>query len=125
MARILLIEPDRVLAEIYGEMLRQAGYDTSYSPDAQMAIHSIDDATPDIIVLELQLARHNGVEFLYELRSYPEWESIPVIVLSMLPELQVKDSLRQLGIAAYHYKPQTNLKNLLGTVKRLTSSAVV
>ena len=118
---ILLIEPDMAVANIYGEALRLAGHRVTHSVDAQLAIHLADGQTPDLVILELQLARHNGVEFLYEFRSYPEWAAIPVIVISTVPDDSLSPGLQaNLGIAAYHYKPQTTLRNLLRSIDRVS-----
>jgi CheY-like chemotaxis protein len=124
MSRILLIEPDKILADIYRQALTEAGYGVTYSADVQSAIDAVDNHVPDVVILELQLAGHNGVEFLYEFRSYPEWASIPVVVLSRVPDPALSPKLQaQLGIVAYLYKPETSLKNLLQTLERITMSS--
>jgi DNA-binding response OmpR family regulator len=119
MARILLIEPDHHLARIYTAALSDAGHDVQHVLQAQEAVHTADKNRPDVVLLELQLAAHNGVEFLYEFRSYPEWQGIPVVLLTMVPpaSLQLTSATKQqLGIAACLYKPETNLKKLLKAV---------
>lgn len=119
--RILLIEPDKILADIYQQALEAAGHQVSWQTGAEAAVQNADNQQPDAVVLELQLADHNGVEFLYEFRSYSEWQNIPVVVLSQVPDMSFSPVLqRQLGVAAYHYKPRTTLKNLLRTLERLT-----
>lgn len=121
---ILLIEPDKILAGIYAQALQKAGHTVVSAPDAQSAITSADNNTPDVIVLELQLASHNGVEFLYEFRSYPEWQDIPAIVLSIVPRPSFNSKLqKQLGVIAYHYKPHTTLQNLLTTLENVSHLA--
>jgi len=65
---------------------------------------------------------HNGIEFLYELRSYTDWQNIPVVVLSHVPYWSggITVALWQhLRIAAYHYKPLTKLSDLLRSVERV------
>jgi DNA-binding response OmpR family regulator len=120
MARVLLIEPDRVLARIYGEYLRQAGHQTLIAATAQSAIHAADDVQPDIVVLEIQLVAHSGIEFLYEFRSYTDWQNIPVIVLSNVPPAEFNQSAEmlrhELGVQSYRYKPHTSLKQLLQSI---------
>lgn len=114
--RIVLVEPDALLAKTYSQAFTHAGFMVAQAATAQAAIHEIDAALPDIIVLELQLSAHNGVEFIYELRSYPEWQHIPVLVLSNIPEAESgldQDTAGKLGIKRYCYKPQTSLKKLL------------
>lgn len=122
--RILLIEPDKVLADTYMQALKQHGHDILHTYNAQEAVHIVDRRTPDVIILEMQLKRNNGVEFLYELRSYPEWVNVPVILLSAVPDLSLTpDLMAQLGIKVHLYKPQTTMQNLIRTIDRLVVTA--
>lgn len=79
-----------------------------------------DQIRPDIVVLELQLIEHSGIEFLYEFRSYSDWRNIPVIVHSHVPaqEFGASEKLlsKHLGIGEYLYKPHTTLNQLLRSV---------
>jgi DNA-binding response OmpR family regulator len=113
MAHILLIEPDRILAETYKTALETAGHSVVPVNGAQAAIISADQQLPDVVVLELQLIEHSGIEFLYEFRSYSEWQHIPVIIQTQVPLGEFADNWRllreQLGVTAYLYKPQTTL----------------
>lgn len=114
---VLLLEPDKVLAAIYAQALSKAGHSVVCESDAQAAINNIDKYTPDVVILELQLASHNGLEFLYELRSYPEWQNMPAVVLSTVPDTSFSVGMQQqLGVVAYHYKPQTTINSLLNTL---------
>src|SRR5665213_4365074 len=109
MAQILLVEPDRLLAETYSQALTGAGHKVMIAPGAQAAISAADTARPDLVILELQLIEHSGVEFLYEFRSYPEWQNIPVIIQTVVPPGEFADNWqllkRELGVKAYLYKP--------------------
>lgn len=123
---ILLIEPDTVLATIYSRGLRAAGHTVSWVTIAQEAVFEADKHSPDVIILELQLVGHNGVEFLHELRSYPDWQAVPVVVHTNVPQTDLSPTLQTgLGVAAYHYKPQTTFQNLLTTLNRLTFAPVL
>jgi DNA-binding response OmpR family regulator len=126
MSKILLVEPDHMLAGTYQKSLQAAGHEVIICASAQAAISSADISTPDIVVLELQLIEHSGIEFLYEFRSYPEWQSIPVVVLSHVPPGEFSGSrnllTHELGVRAYHYKPQTSLRRLLATVNEFATS---
>lgn len=113
---VLLIEPDHLLAASYRAALQQDGHQVTVRSGAQSAVMAADEQTPDIIVLEVQLVGHSGLEFLYEFRSYPEWQDIPVIILSHVPAGEFAGSWqllrKQLGVQAYHYKPLTSLRRL-------------
>jgi DNA-binding response OmpR family regulator len=119
-AQILLIEPDRILADTYRSALRSAGHRVVMCASAQSAIFASDEVKPELVILELQLIEHSGIEFLYEFRSYAEWQAVPVILLSNVPPAEFinsSDILRhELGVQAYHYKPLTSLRTLLASV---------
>src|SRR5262245_28230032 len=85
MAYILLVEPNKVLATTYRQVLQHMGHQVDHVAGAQAAIMAADAQTPDMVILELQLARHSGLEFLHEFRSYAEWQAIPVVVHTDLP----------------------------------------
>lgn len=115
MAQVLLVEPDTILAKTYAAALTSVGHHVLNAQDAQSAVLATDAVRPDCIVLEMRLPRHNGVEFLYELRSHADWQTIPVVVLSQTAIDRIgldKAKMAELGIMAYHYKPDTSLETL-------------
>jgi DNA-binding response OmpR family regulator len=120
MARILLIEPDRVLAESYVQALIHAGHEVQAAGGAQAAVMSADAILPDLVILELQLVEHSGIEFLYEFRSYADWQDVPVIIHSQVPPAEFADNRQllrgELGVKTYLYKPRTSLAELLAAV---------
>lgn len=128
MARILFIEPDRILGVNAKKILKRAGHSVDWHVDPQAAMDSADVAHPDIIILDLLLAGRSGVEFLYEFRSYPEWAELPVIIYSNVPPEDFNVAgigFKQLGIAAYYYKPAASINELARCVDRLVQPAKV
>lgn len=122
MAQILLVEPDTVLAKTYAAALSNSGHHLLRAQDAQSAINATDTVRPDCIILEVRLPRHNGVEFLYELRSHADWQDIPVIILSQLSLDGVgldEAKMNELGVRAFCYKPDTNLLTLTTMVDEI------
>ncbi|GAC1392544.1 MAG: hypothetical protein NVSMB46_08700 [Candidatus Saccharimonadales bacterium] len=126
MADIFLLEPDVILGDIYSKAFQSHGHSVRLHNDAQLSINYIDESKPDLIILEAQLVEHNGVEFLYELRSYAEWQDIPIIMHTIIPEnkFALKDIKHLVGIRDYLYKPQTTLAKLFLTVDRVLSHAM-
>lgn len=121
-AHILIVEPDIRLGRTYADGLRARGYSVAHSTTAQDAVCEADAQQPDVVVLEIQLTKHSGIEFLYEFRSYADWQPVPVVVVSHVPPQEFAASSdilnRRLGVQAYHYKPQTSLRTLLHAVDR-------
>lgn len=113
---ILLLEPDNLLAASLTRYLTRAGHSVAWHRHPQNAISSADKKSPQAVITELHLAGRSGVEFLYEFRSYPEWQSLPVVVQSSLrPEEAAvyKEVFEELNIASYFYKPVTAMNQLL------------
>ena len=123
--RILLLEPDRILARTYSAAFADHGHITDVCSTAQSAIASADTVRPDIVILELQLVLHSGIEFLYEFRSYVDWISVPIVILTCVPAIEFISSwktLREiLGVERYLYKPQTDLNRLLSILNEITA----
>lgn len=122
MAHIILIEPDRVLADTYRVGFESNGHSVVMCAGAQAAVFAADEKTPDIIIMELQLIGHSGIEFLYEFRSYPEWQEIPVLIHAQVPSSEFSGSWTmlssQLGVSGYLYKPNTTFKELQRSVNK-------
>lgn len=120
MADILMLEPDAVLAATFRQALEAKGHSVRCIVSAQNGIFQVDERCPDVIITELQLVAHSGIEFLYELRSYSEWQDIPVIVHSSVPPYEFEGSgglLRErLNVRTYLYKPHTSLASLIREV---------
>lgn len=122
MTKVLVIEPNRVLASHYATALQKNAHTAVWRSCGQSAINAAERARPDAILLELQLPAHSGLEFLHELRSYPEWQAIPVILLTLVPAAALeaeKSALEQLGVMDYLYKPKTKLEHVIKAVDRL------
>lgn len=126
-AHILLVEPDRKLAMIYARALECQGYTVTSSMHAQDAIFAADAHKPDLVLLELQLSGHGGVEFLHEFRSYTEWQSVPVMLVTLVPPQSLAltaQTMEMFGIARYVYKPAVTLRQLCSLVDDVVSVAV-
>ena len=119
------MEADRQLARNASDYLSRRGCRVEIHSGPQQAVSAADKQKPDVIVLDLSLAGRSGVEFLYELRSYPDWQRIPVIAAGRLTpeELEAyQPALAQLGISAYLPKRFTPLSMLADEIRRLAAA---
>lgn len=67
--RVLLIEPDVVQVRNLEAAISREGHIVASARSAQSAVHVADQHHPDVVVMELQLPGHNGIEFLYEFQA--------------------------------------------------------
>ena len=121
MSHILLVEPNTLLAETYTQALRHAGHSVAHATGAQGGIDAADKQMPDVVILELQLPRHNGIEFLHEFRTYAEWSDVPVVVNTLVQPgslmLSKAPLKRDLGVVEFLYKPRTTLHDIIRVVR--------
>lgn len=126
MSKVLFIEPNVALATTYVRAAQYAGYEAAHAHTAQEAISVADALLPEIVLLEFELPGHDGVEFVHEFRSYPEWLHIPILLLTnMSPDklTGVDMHLREdLGIVGYLYKPQVTLQMLIESLRMHTTT---
>jgi chemosensory pili system protein ChpA (sensor histidine kinase/response regulator) len=79
---ILFVEDDMVVMVAYGNCLRRAGYVVATAGDGLVAMKILNEAVPDLIVLDLMMPRFNGVEVFKFIRANPRLKKIPVIIFS-------------------------------------------
>lgn len=80
--RILIVEDDAAVRQLFRTMLALAGFDVDTSADGLSALRSIDEARPDLVVLDLCLPRFDGRAVIRELRSNRYTWSIPVVIVT-------------------------------------------
>ncbi len=82
MKKILIIEDDPVVANIYRNKYQVSGYDAESASTGEFGLLKIKSYQPDVVQLDLMLPKMNGVEVIKKLREQPETKSLPVIVVS-------------------------------------------
>lgn len=117
---ILLIEDDELDVISVERTLKK--FHTSYHLQVahngkealSMLTRSDDPIKPDVILLDLNMPKMNGIEFLKTLRQNPELKSLPVFVMTTSAETTDRTLTEQLGVAGYIIKPlgYTNSKKV-------------
>jgi len=82
MKKILIIEDDQIVANIYRNKFAVEGYDVVTAADGQSGLESIHNLRPDAVVLDLMLPKLSGVELMKKLRAEPEFQQLPIVVFS-------------------------------------------
>lgn len=120
MKTVLLVEDDRFLGDLYSATLEQAGFGVHRAVDAQSAVDILDEYGTDLILLDLMLPAHNGVEVLQEIQSYSDWQQIPVIILSSQHPAQGYDQKvwSKFGVRDYLYKPEILPAEIVASVEQ-------
>jgi len=82
MKRMLIIEDDSIVGNIYRHKFQVEGFQVELAGDGELGLAATLRSKPDVIILDLMLPKLNGVEVLKKLRAEPTTRDLPVIVLS-------------------------------------------
>ncbi|HEX4264675.1 MAG TPA: response regulator [Verrucomicrobiae bacterium] len=80
--KILIIEDDQVVANIYRNKFAIEGFQAETAPDGVVGLELLQTFRPDVVLLDLVLPRVTGIEVMRQLRSQKDFEQVPVIVFS-------------------------------------------
>ena len=82
MKKILIIEDDQIVANIYRNKLAVEGYTAEVASDGETGLKVMRTFKPQLILLDLMLPGISGVEVIKEIRSEQEFSKVPIIIFS-------------------------------------------
>lgn len=118
MAYILIVDDDPDGREVLGKFLGKAGHNVESSPNGRDALASVLTGMPDVLILDLLMPEMDGTGLLEVLRSYLRLQSLPVIVLTGLPDSPKVQQARHLGVNTILVKGKATLDDILAAVNQ-------
>ncbi len=119
--RILVVDDDANAREIMGRFLQQHDWTVILAANGQQALECLKITVPDLIVLDLMMPGMDGFEFVQVLRQTPDWNTIPIIIVTA-KTLTAKDQQRLDGVVRVYQKADFNRQDLLNEVQDLIFS---
>jgi DNA-binding response OmpR family regulator len=119
MAKVLLVEDDNNLREIYEARLQAEGYETVTASDGEQALVVAKDAKPDLVISDVMMPKISGFEMLDILRNTDGLKDVKVIMLTALGQSEDKARADQLGADKYLVKSQVTLEDIVKTAHQL------
>lgn len=129
-AKILLADDDPMLQKLIANTLKLEHHEVIVAVNGQEALDLIRSEKPDLVILDIMMPVINGFDVCTELRRHPETETLPVIMLSGLGQVQEKIMGLRAGADEYLTKPidprelLTRVEMLLERHRILRQSAV-
>ena len=115
--RVLLVEDDEAVAEMYRIRLEVDGYDVAVAHDGESGLREALAAPPDLMYLDIRLPRIDGLEVLRRLRRDARGATVPVILISNYSEPELIATGLKLGALDYLVKAETSPGQLSRKVK--------
>lgn len=103
--RILIVEDDLELQELYAMMLEGLGFELVRALDGQEALEKLADLLPDLVILDILLDKVMGNEVFAQMRQEPRYAGVPVIVVSVLSADRCEDLMEMDGRTFFLRKP--------------------
>ena len=105
--RVLFVEDDPAVAQMYKLKLELDGYAVELAGDGVEAVRLATGNPPDIIFLDIRLPKMDGLGVLEALRGDERTRKVPVVILSNYSERELVDRGLKLGALEYLIKSQT------------------
>jgi CheY-like chemotaxis protein len=112
MAKIMLVEDDNNLREIYEARLLAEGYEIVAAQDGEQALALAVKEKPDLIIADIMMPKISGFDMLDILRSTPETKNTKVIMMTALSQAEDKARADKLGADRYLVKSQVTLEDV-------------
>jgi DNA-binding response OmpR family regulator len=103
--RILVIDDEQDLLRIVAFSLQTWGYEVITADNGQEGLNKISAEKPDLILLDASMPAMDGFQMLEQVRSNPEWQDIPVIMLTAHSDPKTIENALAYGIVEYITKP--------------------
>lgn len=116
MTKILLVEDDKSLREIYGVRLLAEGYEIVSAGDGEEALALAIKERPQLIVSDVMMPKISGFDMLDILRSTSETRDIKVIMMTALSSEDQRARGESLGADRYLVKSQVGIEDVVRTV---------
>lgn len=115
--KILLVEDDDGLANVYQQRLEAEGFIVRRVPNGEDALAAAIEFKPDLILLDVMMPKVSGFDVLDILRNTPETANMKVIMLTALSQETDKQKAEKLGVDDYLVKSQVVIADVVERIR--------
>lgn len=115
--KILLVEDDKALANVYISRLQLEGFDVRHVLNGEDALSTAIDFKPDLIVLDVMMPKISGFDVLDILRNTPQTANVRIVMLTALSQSKDREHAEQLGVDEYLVKSQVVIGDVVARIK--------
>lgn len=119
MKKILLIEDDPFLIDIYSTKLKESGFEFLVAKDGSEALTLLKKTKPDLVILDIVLPHIDGWQILKEIKDNESLAKAKIIILSNLGQKEEVEKGLQLGATKYLIKSDYTPSEVIQEIKKL------
>ncbi|MBI4066988.1 response regulator [Candidatus Gottesmanbacteria bacterium] len=122
MAKILLVEDDQNIRQIYSQILTDAGFELDIAQDGEEGLKKAQEGGYDLILLDIMMPKKDGISVLKDLKDKPPLSpNKKIIMLTVLSTYESIKSALELGAEGYFVKSQLTPEQVVKQVKSYLS----
>ena len=121
MPTVMVVEDGDLVRETLTRLLRREGYATLAAHDGREALDVLSHEKPDVILLDVNMPDMNGIELLEALHENPQWQALPVVMLTGQSDTHTIRRAMQLGAKEFLVKAAFSVSEMLESVKKYTA----
>ena len=123
--KIMLVEDDRTLAEMYTIRLKAEDFEVLHVENGKIALEEMSHFKPDLILLDIMMPEMNGIDVLKYLRAQKETKFIPVFLLTALSQARDRAVGMESGADGFIVKSEVMPKEVCERVKVALDAASI
>lgn len=123
--KILIIEDDFFVRDLYSRELGREGFEVSTAEDGAEGLLKVIEKKPDLVLLDIMLPKMSGLDVLKKVKEKEEVKNIPVVLLTNLGQDNVIREGFSLGAVGYLIKAAYTPTQIIEEVKRFLRKASV
>lgn len=116
MSKIMIVEDDVSLREIYSIRMTAEGYDVVVAGDGEEALAVAVKEKPDLILSDVMMPKISGFDMLDILKSTPETKDIRVVMMTALSSDEQRERGEKLGADRYLVKSQVGIEDVVNVI---------
>jgi CheY-like chemotaxis protein len=119
MPKVLLVEDDNNLREIFDMRLQAEGYKTVTAGDGEEALVTAVKEKPDLVIADVMMPKLSGFEMVENMRAAPELANVKVVMMTALGQAEDRARGEKLGVVKYLVKSQVTLEDFVRIIKEV------
>ncbi|OGK10146.1 hypothetical protein A2767_05700 [Candidatus Roizmanbacteria bacterium RIFCSPHIGHO2_01_FULL_35_10] len=121
MKKILIIEDDLILLQMYETKFKHAGFEVETALDGVAGLEKIKIDKPDFVLLDIVMPKLNGKALFEKVRFDPELQKIPIAILTNVENPKDRVELLNKGVVEYFIKSETTPAQVVEKVQTILS----
>ncbi|MEX1013745.1 MAG: response regulator [Candidatus Paceibacterota bacterium] len=120
--RVALIEDEPLLSNLLKQRLEKEGMEVIDIHDGATALETLKKEKVDLILLDVIIPKVSGFELMEKIKDDPNYEDVPIIIISNLGQESDIEKGRNFGAVGYFVKAHVSIEELVGEIKKFVDT---